>query len=187
MTDQKNTILAIVLSALVLIAWQYFFGMPQMEKQRKLAQEQQQTQQVPAPQDSPRQRRARHRPAGRQARRARRHSVPAASGRSPGPRSCHPRGGHCRHAARADRDGDIARLDQPQGRAHRRPRPDQVPHHRRSRTRRRSSCCRRPAARSPIYAEFGWLGAHRARSSRCRTRTRCGSRTAPARSASATR
>ena len=38
MTDQKNTILAIVLSALVLIAWQYFVGLPQMEKQKQEAQ-----------------------------------------------------------------------------------------------------------------------------------------------------
>ena len=38
MTDQKNTILAIVLSAIVLIAWQYFVGMPQMEKQKQEAQ-----------------------------------------------------------------------------------------------------------------------------------------------------
>jgi YidC/Oxa1 family membrane protein insertase len=47
MTDQKNTILAIVLSALVLIAWQYFIGLPQMEKQRLEAQQkaQQQAQQ----------------------------------------------------------------------------------------------------------------------------------------------
>ncbi len=51
MTDQKNTILAIVLSALVLIAWQYFIGMPQMEKQRQEAQlkTQQQQQQVQQP------------------------------------------------------------------------------------------------------------------------------------------
>ncbi|HYS48983.1 MAG TPA: membrane protein insertase YidC [Xanthobacteraceae bacterium] len=48
MTDQKNTILAIVLSALVLIVWQYFFGLPQMEKQKQVTQ-QQQTQQQPAP------------------------------------------------------------------------------------------------------------------------------------------
>jgi YidC/Oxa1 family membrane protein insertase len=34
MTDNKNTILAIVLSALVLIAWQFFFAMPQ-EKARQ--------------------------------------------------------------------------------------------------------------------------------------------------------
>jgi YidC/Oxa1 family membrane protein insertase len=51
MTDQKNTILAIVLSALVLIAWQYFVGMPQMEKQKQeaLLKQQQQQQQVQTP------------------------------------------------------------------------------------------------------------------------------------------
>jgi YidC/Oxa1 family membrane protein insertase len=53
MTDNKNTILAIALSALVLIAWQFFFAMPQ-EKARQeklhaeqLAQKQQQTQVQP--------------------------------------------------------------------------------------------------------------------------------------------
>ena len=35
MNDQKNFILAIVLSAMVLIAWQYFIGMPQIDKQRQ--------------------------------------------------------------------------------------------------------------------------------------------------------
>src|SRR5689334_5457746 len=40
MTDQKNTILAIVLSALVLIAWQFYFGLPQMEKQKQIQQQQ---------------------------------------------------------------------------------------------------------------------------------------------------
>jgi len=40
MTDQKNTILAIVLSALVLIAWQVYFGLPQMEKQKQIQQQQ---------------------------------------------------------------------------------------------------------------------------------------------------
>jgi len=44
MTDQKNTILAIVLSALVFIVWQYFFGLPLQEKQKQVAQQQQQTQ-----------------------------------------------------------------------------------------------------------------------------------------------
>jgi YidC/Oxa1 family membrane protein insertase len=34
MTDNRNTILAIVLSGLILIGWQYFFNIPQMEKQR---------------------------------------------------------------------------------------------------------------------------------------------------------
>src|SRR5688572_3337679 len=52
MNDQKNTILAIVLSAVVLIVWQYFVGMPQMEKQRQetqLKQQQQQAQQQAQP------------------------------------------------------------------------------------------------------------------------------------------
>src|SRR5947208_2535777 len=44
MSDQKNTILAIVLSALVLIAWQVYFGVPQMEKQKQIQQQQQQAQ-----------------------------------------------------------------------------------------------------------------------------------------------
>src|SRR5215213_9236897 len=47
MPDQKNTILAIVLSALVLLGWQYFFGMPQVEKQRQQAQQQAQQQTQP--------------------------------------------------------------------------------------------------------------------------------------------
>src|ERR1700742_4213709 len=37
MFDNKNTILAIVLSAIVLIGWQYFIGMPQLEKQKQEA------------------------------------------------------------------------------------------------------------------------------------------------------
>jgi len=53
MDNQKNTILAIALSALVLIAWQYFIGLPQMEKQKQealLKQQQQQQVQTPAQQ-----------------------------------------------------------------------------------------------------------------------------------------
>lgn len=42
--DQKNTLIAIILSALVLIGWQIFIGVPQMEKQKQIAQQQQQTQ-----------------------------------------------------------------------------------------------------------------------------------------------
>ncbi|MBX9993087.1 membrane protein insertase YidC [Phreatobacter oligotrophus] len=44
MADNRNYILAIVLSILVLVGWQYFVGMPQMERQRE-AQRQQQLQQ----------------------------------------------------------------------------------------------------------------------------------------------
>src|SRR3954469_9108682 len=51
MGDQKNTFLAIALSALVLIGWQYFFAGPQMQKQEAQKQEQlkaQQQAQAPA-------------------------------------------------------------------------------------------------------------------------------------------
>ena len=48
MGDHKNTIIAIVLSLIVVVGWQYFVGYPQMEKQREQAlikqQEQAQTQ-----------------------------------------------------------------------------------------------------------------------------------------------
>ena len=49
MTDNRNTILAVILSGLVLLGWQYFFNIPQMEKQRaaQLAQQAQTT--GPAP------------------------------------------------------------------------------------------------------------------------------------------
>ncbi len=34
MTDNRNTIIAVVLSGIVLLAWQYFYNMPEMERQR---------------------------------------------------------------------------------------------------------------------------------------------------------
>ena len=48
MNDQKNTILAIVLSALVLIGWQFYFGTPQQKPIQ-----QQQSQQAPAAPQQP--------------------------------------------------------------------------------------------------------------------------------------
>jgi YidC/Oxa1 family membrane protein insertase len=49
--DQKNMILAIGLSVLVILGWQYFIGSPQLEKQRQEAQlkQQQQAQQTQQP------------------------------------------------------------------------------------------------------------------------------------------
>ena len=41
MTDNKNTILAIALSALVLIAWQYFYGIPNEKARQEQLQQQQ--------------------------------------------------------------------------------------------------------------------------------------------------
>src|SRR6476646_8578088 len=48
MTDNKNTILAIVLSALVLLGWQYFFAAPQEKSRQEQLQAQQQKQNAPA-------------------------------------------------------------------------------------------------------------------------------------------
>jgi YidC/Oxa1 family membrane protein insertase len=52
MFENKNTLLAIVLSLIVVVGWQYFIGYPQMEKQRREAlmkqQEQSQLQSQPA-------------------------------------------------------------------------------------------------------------------------------------------
>ena len=52
MTDNRNTILAVILSGLVLIAWQYFYNMPQMERQRAQTQSQAELAK-PAPQTTP--------------------------------------------------------------------------------------------------------------------------------------
>src|SRR5258707_147469 len=50
MSAPKNTTLAIVLSALVLMGWQIYFGLPQMEKQKQIQQQQaQERSQQPPP------------------------------------------------------------------------------------------------------------------------------------------
>jgi YidC/Oxa1 family membrane protein insertase len=49
MIEHKNTILAIVLSLIVVVGWQYFVGYPQMEKQRQEALLKQQEQAHPQP------------------------------------------------------------------------------------------------------------------------------------------
>jgi YidC/Oxa1 family membrane protein insertase len=51
--DNRNTLIAILLSVIVLVGWQYFVGMPQVEKQKEAQKQQQQTQsqtQTTAPQ-----------------------------------------------------------------------------------------------------------------------------------------
>ena len=52
MIEHRNTILAVVLSLIVVVGWQYFVGYPQMEKQRReaLLKQQEQTQQQPTQQ-----------------------------------------------------------------------------------------------------------------------------------------
>jgi YidC/Oxa1 family membrane protein insertase len=54
MTDQKNTLLAIALSAIVLIVWQYFYGLPQMQREAQKQQTQTQTQNGPTSPNGPR-------------------------------------------------------------------------------------------------------------------------------------
>ncbi|HEV2556668.1 MAG TPA: membrane protein insertase YidC [Bosea sp. (in: a-proteobacteria)] len=55
--DNRNLLLAITLSVVVLFGWQYFYGVPQMEKQQQIAQQNQQAQgqtaPVPAPGSAP--------------------------------------------------------------------------------------------------------------------------------------
>jgi YidC/Oxa1 family membrane protein insertase len=53
MNDQKNTILAVVLSAIVLIGWEYFYALPQKQRQDELLRQTQTTQVQPAPQSAP--------------------------------------------------------------------------------------------------------------------------------------
>jgi YidC/Oxa1 family membrane protein insertase len=53
MTDNRNTILAVILSGLVLIAWQYFYNMPQMERQRAQTQTQAELAKPSSPQATP--------------------------------------------------------------------------------------------------------------------------------------
>src|SRR4051794_1550147 len=50
MTDNRNTILAVILSGLVLIAWQYFYNVPQMERQRAQTKVQTELTKKPSPQ-----------------------------------------------------------------------------------------------------------------------------------------
>ena len=49
MSDHRNTILAVILSGMVLLGWQYFFVAPQLERQQAAQKAQQQTQQMQAP------------------------------------------------------------------------------------------------------------------------------------------
>ncbi len=51
MIDNRNTIIAVILSGLVLIAWQYFYNVPQMERQR--AEQQRQAQLAKPTQPNP--------------------------------------------------------------------------------------------------------------------------------------
>ncbi len=168
MTDNRNTILAVILSGLVLIAWQYFYNMPQMEKQR------QQTADADRARQPLRRRQPRRARRGR-ARRSTAHST--AAGRHPaegaGQRPVVSR--DSRDCSRSPRvkietpriSGSIAlkgaRIDDLSL--------TQYPRHRRSEVAARSCCSRRRGTAAPYYAEFGWVAAAGANSQDSRRRT----------------
>ena len=144
MNDQKNTILAIALSALVLIGWQYFIGMPQMEKQKQDAQLRQ-PQQTPAtgtPGTAP--------TPGTPGAPA---AIHRAAGAGPDFRAitgtaAHASGGNRRLAAHRHRDADRQRFGRAQGRPHRRPGAHKISRDRRSQITgdRAAGAVRQPAA-----------------------------------------
>lgn len=52
MLENRNTILAVILSGLVLIGWQYFYNLPQMEKRKAAEQTQSELAKHPPPQQN---------------------------------------------------------------------------------------------------------------------------------------
>ncbi len=126
--DQKNMILAIGLSVLVIIGWQYFIGGPQLDKQRQEQQLKQKQAQQPQQPGSPAAASAAsagctagRRAAGARAGRRARHQPDA-----------HPRERRRRRPARRDRHPDRQGLDIAARRPPRRSRADQISRDRRS-------------------------------------------------------
>ena len=128
MTDNRNTILAVILSGLVLIAWQYFYNMPQMERQRAQTQAQAELAK-PSPQTAPGS------------------TTPGSTTPAPGsaPSATTPAGQPGAAAPVVSRDAAIAglaphqdrdaagfRQHRAEGRTHRRPVAGAIPRHRRS-------------------------------------------------------
>ena len=142
MTDNRNTILAVILSGLVLIAWQYFYNMPQMERQRAQTQTQAELNK-PSPQTAPG---IDHAAAGLG---AIRHHARRPAGRSAAPVVSRD-AAIAASPAHQDRDAAGFRQHRAEGRTHRRPVAGEIPRHRRSRSRPRSCCSRRRTRLIPI-------------------------------------
>ena len=152
-------LLAIVLSAIVLIGWQIFFGLPQMQQQKQQQQQTADRQPQPGAGAAARAptaaaRRPPAHPAGATAPAAP-STVAVPASRRPGR---DPRGRARGLAARPHRDAAARRLDQSQGRPHRRPLLTQY---------RETVDPKSPpvvllspsGAPMPFYAEFGWVAA----------------------------
>ena len=149
MTDNKNTILAIVLSALVLIGWQYFFAAPAGKGATGAA--------AGAAAEADRADAGPARPGTTAPRNRTRRKFPARRPRRRPP----PQSIARRRLAASPRvpiaTDNAAGLDRPQGRAHRRPRAGQVPRNGRSEI--AADVLLSPSGTGdPFYAEFGWTG-----------------------------
>ena len=142
MTDNRNTILAVILSGLVLIAWQYFYNVPQMEKQRAQSQTQAELAK-PTPQATPGSTTPQ---AGSTPVRQRARQQPAGAGRA----RRQPRRRDCRHPARQDRHPAPYRQHLAEGRPHRRSLAGAIPRHRRSQIARDRAVSRRRTPQAPI-------------------------------------
>ena len=175
MDNNRNYIVAIALSVLVLIAWQYFYVSPRVAREHA-AQQAKQTQTTTGARAG---RRRRLRPAA-MATAARRRRRP------PGLRQCRPAGRRGAAAGgvhvargdpegdrpRADRDARGQRFDQPEGRALRRSQAQRLP-----RDRRQEEPADHPAQSGAVGARlFRRVRLHRQRQDgrRCRDPTRSG-------------
>ena len=135
--NNRNFILAIVLSIGVLFAWQYYFvpkhPVPATQTTEQQQTEQQTEQGPPQP------------PGGGE--------VQSGGAPQPGPSAAPtmtPRGGAGAKSARRHRDAEHERLDRSEGRAHRRSDAQGISRDGRARRARSWCCCRRPAARTLI-------------------------------------
>ena len=182
MMDNKNTILAIVLSAMVLLGWQYFFAMPQQKaasSRRSCSSRSSRRAQQPS-QAQPGARRQPGAPARPAHRAARRDRAGAARRRAPA-RSRDARGSARRLAARADRNRRLNGSIALKGGAHRRPLAGQIPRDRRPEfaADRAAVALRQPR---PVLRRVRLDAGRRHHRQAAQRRTRCGSRKAPARS-----
>ncbi len=151
--DPKNLILAIGLSLLVIIGWQYFYAGPQLEKQRQAQAQLQQPATAAANRrdDADPERRGTRSRARRSAAAQRGNTADLAGG------GADARAGACREPAHRNRHEEPVRLDRAEGRPDRRCRAEGLSRDRRSRRARISCCCRPRARREPYYAEWGFV------------------------------
>ena len=140
--NNKNLMLAVVLSAAVLFGWQYFVAMPQMKAEQA-------RQAALAKQDKRAGGKPRQAGAG----------MPGVG--APATAMSRDGGAEGRRRARDDRHADGRRLAAAERRALRRSAAEEISRDHRSQELRRSCCSRPKSTDYPYYADFGWVGARR--------------------------